>query len=252
MQPIDLIQVVAVIAAVLVYYGLVVQRVGDYPARVLLRVVMDRFQASKNYSADELDSVIRLSLAGVMQLLFCVVLLIMSDIEPRQLIPSHIDPVLIVYGIVLGVGEAALGSFLGYVGIRTAMQFVPARVPPDVSTWMLMAKGGWIRFYLKTAAVAPLWLALAIGSLYVAFEEIVFRGVLINALLDAGALVALGVSAVLFVAVQAFNMPSWQTAMFPMFGALVMGLVHGSLYLAVPDLVPLMIAHIVAFTVAVI
>lgn len=245
-------QVLVVVAAVLVYYGLVVQRVGDYPARALLRVVTDRFDAARNYSADQLDSMVRLSLAGVMQLIFCCVLILIGGLAPGDLVAGHVRPVLLLYGIMLGIGEAALGSFLGYVGMRTAMQVAPARVPADVSAWMTMAKGGWLRYYLKTAEAASIWFALGVASLYVVVEEIVFRGVLINVLDDAGAVVALGVSAALFVAVQAFNMPSWQTAMFPMLGALVMGLVHGSLYLAVPALLPLMIAHLVAFLAAVV
>ena len=55
----------------------------------------------------------------------------------------------------------------------------------------------------------------------------------------------------LFIAVQVFNMPSWHSAMFAVLGALVIGLVHGGLYLAVPNLLPLIIAHMVTFAVSV-
>jgi len=35
--------------------------------------------------------------------------------------------------------------------------------------------------------------------------------------------------------------------MFPVIGALVIGIVHGALFLAEPDIVPLIVAHLVFF-----
>lgn len=67
---------------------------------------------------------------------------------------------------------------------------------------------------------------------------------------DAGMGVALAASVTLFVGIQVFNMPSWRAAMFPVLGALVVGVVHGALYLAVPDITPLIVAHFVLFMVA--
>jgi hypothetical protein len=72
----------AVIFAVLMFYGLIIQGIGDYPARLLLRVTTDRFQVAQRYSTDELDSILRLSIAGLMQLAFCGVLIILSGIKP--------------------------------------------------------------------------------------------------------------------------------------------------------------------------
>ena len=245
------VRAVLVVLAVLAYYGLFVQRVGDPLARLVFARVLDRLPTASSYAADELDSIVRMTMAGVMQLGFCAAMIVLAGIEPRQLVPGRVDPVLALYGVLLGIGEAALGSYLGYVGMRTAMSVAPARVPREIGAWLTMSKGGWVRLYMKTAAAAPAWLAISAAVLYVAVEEVVFRGVLITTLHDAGAAVALGVSVGLFVAVQVFNMPSWHGAMFPVLGALVIGLVHGAVYLAVPDLLPLIVAHLVAFGLAI-
>jgi membrane protease YdiL (CAAX protease family) len=245
------IRAVLVVLAVLAYYGLVVQRVGDSWVRLVFPRVMDRLPTASSYSADELESIVRMSMAGVMQLAFCAAIILLGGIELQQLFSGRVDPVLVVYGVLLGIGEAALGSYLGYVGMQTAMKVAPARVPGQVSAWLTMSKGGWVRLYMKTAAAAPAWLAILTAVLYISVEEVVFRGVLITSLDGAGAAVALGVSTGLFVVVQVFNMPSWHGAMFPVLGALVIGLVHGAVYLAVPDLLPLIVAHLVAFGLAI-
>jgi membrane protease YdiL (CAAX protease family) len=96
-----------------------------------------------------------------------------------------------------------------------------------------------------TIRVAPQWFALFIIGLYVAGEEIVFRGVLVNMLRPAGALLAVAVPTAVFAGVQMFHMPTARAAIFPVAGALVVGTVHGIIYLLVPALLPLMLAHAV-------
>lgn len=66
-----------------------------------------------------------------------------------------------------------------------------------------------------------------------------------------GFAIAFTASLVLFVAMQVFFMASWRAAMFPVVGALVMGVVHGLLAWRVPHLLPLVVAHIVFFLFAV-
>jgi hypothetical protein len=60
----------------------------------------------------------------------------------------------------------------------------------------------------------------------------------------------LDVSVALFTAAQVFRMPSWRSAMFPALGARTLGVVDGLLFLAVPTILPLIVAHIVFFLVA--
>lgn len=103
------------------------------------------------------------------------------------------------------------------------------------------------------AARAAHWsLAGALITLQVTMEEVVFRGVMISFLQQpVGAVAAAAISGALFAVMQAFHMPTWKSAMFPVIGALVMGLVHGWLLLATGLLVPLIVAHIVFFVFAV-
>jgi CBS-domain-containing membrane protein len=74
---------------------------------------------------------------------------------------------------------------------------------------------------------------------------------LINYFRPAGAGLALGIAAFFFLLVQTFHMPSWRAALFPVIGATVLSVVHGSLFLAVPDILPLIVAHIVFFFTAI-
>jgi hypothetical protein len=71
--------------------------------------------------------------------------------------------------------------------------------------------------------------------------------VVVDLLRPAGPGWAVGVSVALFVAVQAFSMPGWRAAMFPMVGAAVLGVVHGVIYWRVPALLPLMVGHLAYF-----
>lgn len=101
--------------------------------------------------------------------------------------------------------------------------------------------------FAATVAAAPPWFSLASVSLYVAGEEIVFRAIVIDAAAGAGAVAAVALSLVLFVVVQAFNMPSVRAATFPIVGAVVVGLVHGVLFWQTYDVLPLIVAHVTFF-----
>ncbi|MBV9786968.1 MAG: CPBP family intramembrane metalloprotease [Chloroflexi bacterium] len=245
------VRLVGIVIAVLVYYGLVVKHVGDWLAHLLLERVNDHLALARRYSVDELDSMIRLVLAGMMQLMFCVALIAISGMSAGTLLRDSFQPILLVYGVLLGVGEAALGSFLGHIGMRTAMLVAPNHVPSQIGEWLVASKGGWMRLYLRTAEAAPAPLVLLSTVLYVSVEEIVFRGVLLSFSAGVGAVVACTLSVALFVLVQIFHMPSWQSAMFPVLGALLVGLVHAPLYLVVPNLLPLIVAHAVLFLMAI-
>jgi membrane protease YdiL (CAAX protease family) len=234
--------------AVLAYYSVVVKRVGDALARAALGALLQRSSA-RSYTATELDGVVRLALAGLMQLAFCFVMLAVSGVTAADLLPDAFRPMLLVYGLFVGIGEAALATHVANVGMRVAMQLPGTASPSETEEWLAMARGGWMRFYIKTVEVAPIPLVAGVTVLYISVEEIVFRGLVINAFDHGGAVIALAASVLLFTTVQLFHMPSWQSAMFAMLGALTVGIVHGLLYLAVPDLTPLIVAHVVLFLV---
>jgi hypothetical protein len=52
------------------------------------------------------------------------------------------------------------------------------------------------------------------------------------------------------VAAQVFSTPSFWVAVFPASAAVVVGVAHALLYLAVPDVIPLIVAHWVMFGMA--
>jgi membrane protease YdiL (CAAX protease family) len=145
----------------------------------------------------------------------------------------------------LGVGELAVASLLGHAAIRAAMSLFGEDVPADFRSWLTLARGGWMRYYLRTAEIAPLPLAVALSVLFITGEEILFRSILIACFRDLGSGVAVLASSSAFALAQIFHMPSWHAAMFPVLGGVLLGLVHGALFAADPDIAPLVVAHAV-------
>ncbi|GGK75201.1 hypothetical protein Sme01_50800 [Sphaerisporangium melleum] len=117
--------------------------------------------------------------------------------------------------------------------------------------WLGLSRGGWIRHHLKTMEVVSLPLALTLTAVQVGSEEVVFRGLALTWLRDAGPVLAIALSCLLFTVMQVFLMSSWRAAMFPVVGAIVMGLTHSVLYWNYPILIPLMVAHVTFFLFAV-
>jgi CAAX prenyl protease-like protein len=242
---------VSFVFVVLAYYYAVVGLAGAFWSRRLLRLASDHFSFSTGYATDELDKTVRLVVAALMQVLFCVGLVFLTGVPLAAMMWDPVDPVLLVFAVPLGIGEAAFGSFLGEVAMRAAMQLAPSRVPAETSAWLALLKGGWMNLFVRAAESAPLPLVISLTILYVGVEEIVFRGIALTVFAPLGPLAAFTLALGLFVSVQCFHMPSWESALFPVVGALVLGTVHGLLFLAVPQLLPLMVAHAVFLLVAI-
>lgn len=234
-------------AAIILYYRLVVGRLGP-----LSRRLPDVLRLGRHRPLRDVSAALNLPVAALAQALFCLALLRITGVELWPLLTSGLRPVLVLYGVLLGVGEMAVATFF----CRAALQTVGRRArTPELSArggWDVVARGGWMRYHLKTVEVTPLPLAAFSVLLYVSVEEIVFRGVLLQYLSPGGAALSLLASVLLFVMVQAFHMPDWRAAMFPIIGAIVLGVVHAALFLAVPTIVPLIVAHLVFFFSAVI
>jgi membrane protease YdiL (CAAX protease family) len=231
---------------VLVYYRIVVVRLGALCGHFFNIPSLER-----RYPARELNRAMRLVFAGILQMLFALILMVITRAEPHQFILNGFRPTLLIYGAFLGLGEMALASFICHVAIQTAMSVAPAAGPRELRGWFAILKGGWMQSYFKTMELAPLPWAVAVVVLYVSFEELIFRAVLINYFRPAGAGLALGIAAFFFLMVQTFHMPSWRAALFPVIGATVLSVVHGSLFLAVPNILPLIVAHFVFFFAAI-
>jgi membrane protease YdiL (CAAX protease family) len=182
---------------------------------------------------------------------FIAVLVAATPVSVSGLGPRGWDLRLVPLGVLLGVGEAGLASQLALLASRVAELWRPGRTPVTVEGWLSVSRGGWIRYYLRTAEAAPVWLLVAASALYVSGEEIVFRGIVISCLAGLPTPLAVTVSVLLFALVQVFYTPGWQTALFPVIGAVVVGIVHGSLFVMVPDLTPLIVAHLSMFLIMV-
>jgi Type II CAAX prenyl endopeptidase Rce1-like len=82
---------------------------------------------------------------------------------------------------------------------------------------------------------------------YITFEELIFRMVVLQTLVQLGPGLSLIISVVLFASIQVFHTPGWRPAIFPEGGALVIGLVNGTMFIAVCTVTPLVLAHTAFF-----
>jgi hypothetical protein len=237
---------IAVAAVVLFYWGfyrlLARRRIYD-----VLRGPLRRLRLTRRFSLDEISQVFHLLVTGASQLLFFLLLSFLLGVDLRRLLFRPFPPILLLYGALLGVVLAGISSFLSQVAMKAAEALFPARVPASGDEWLSLVRGGWMRLYIKTTRHASLPLAVASILLYIGVEELVFRGVLVTALLPLGKTAAVLVAGALFVAVQAFHMPSFTSAMFPMIGAAMVALCHGFLFVQTGHVIPLIVAHAVFF-----
>jgi Type II CAAX prenyl endopeptidase Rce1-like len=235
---------------ILGYYGKVVRLVGEPLARRFVAAMVNGSALTRRWSVADVDGVVRLLLSGALQLSFLTTLVIALPVAVDDLLPASWDVWLMLLGVPLGIAEAALATYVAYLGSRFAGLVRRGGAPTTIEGWLSVARGGWIRYYLRTAEVAPRWLLVFATTLYVAGEELIFRGVV---LADRGLppAIAVAISVVLFAAAQVFYTPGWRTALFPVLGAIVLGIVHGCLFVTVPDVTPLIVAHVTMFLVTV-
>lgn len=240
---------VAVGLTVLLFYGFfyrgVVARWGS-----IVRWMLRPLRLDSAYPVRHVEAVGKLTAAAVAQLLFAVALIFAFDVRPDDFLGTH--PALLPAAAVLGIGELALTSLLCTVVVEFVTVTRGSARGTARRDWSTQSRAGWMSYFLLTVRTAPPAVALACIGLYVGVEELVFRGVLIPTFLHAetGGTFAVAASTTLFVAVQALAMPSRRAALFPMVGAAVIGVVHGILFLYVPDVIPLAVAHITYFTAA--
>src|SRR5208282_3344638 len=174
------VQVALLAALVAVYYGAVLRVVGEPLARRVLNVVAEKSAWVRTWSLADADAVSRLVLAGLMQAAFLVALIVIFPVSWGKILPQRVDLVLILLGVVLGVAEAALGTQLAFLASRVVDAAQRHGQPMSLEAWLTVARGGWMRYYLRSAAAAPRPLLIAATGLYVVGEELVFRGVVLG------------------------------------------------------------------------
>ncbi|MDF0602555.1 hypothetical protein P1J78_17590 [Psychromarinibacter sp. C21-152] len=231
-------------AAVLViaYYRYLNPRipaVGTYLAR--------RGRLTARHSVSAASAMISMVLVGLAHVAFGIGLVILLRIPVAELGLGPFPPVLALYGVLLGIGLSGAASLICRTAMAVAESVAPRRVPGSMEGWLTLARGGWMRHYLHNIRALPLPVAVLTIGLQIGAEEFVFRAVMVNFFLPGGALFAVLAAAALFTLIQIFQMPNALSALFPVIGALAMGLVHGALFLHVPYLWPLIIAHLTFF-----
>lgn len=224
------------------FYRTVVKRWGRF-----VQPLLDRSSLATRYPVRSVEAVGKLAAATVAQVLFALLLMMLTGTSPRSVTGSRFHVDLILLGAGVGLGELALSSLLCTTAVNLVLLATSDATTSRVSEWLVEGRGGWMSLFSATSRTAPTWLTVLILCLYVTVEEFIFRGILIEVLRGAGMAWAVAVSTALFVTVQSFNMPSARAAIFPMLGAFVVGVTHGILFWSVPDILPLMVAHLTFF-----
>jgi len=213
----------------------------------LSRIVAHRVPWTTKHPFLDVEHSIRCILVSLLQLGFCIVLIAISGASLSQLGFRTFRPGLLVFGMVLGLGEMGLSSFLCFVAMRAIRALAPANVPQKDDDWLALLQAGWVRQIKKMFQIAPPMVAGSTIILYIAVEEIIFRSVLISAALSLGPVASVATSTVFFALIQTFHMPSWRSGLFPVIGALVVGPIHGTLFFQTQEIWPLIGAHVTMF-----
>jgi len=196
----------------------------------------------ERYPTRDVYAAVRLFGAACVQALFFCVLLYSFAVRMPLSIIQELDPLIAGLSIPLGIAEMSVATLFGYSAMRT-VHLVDTVAGRHSTAWSGVAKGGWIQMYFKTIDVLPHPLGGIVVLSYIAFEECIFRGIVIDVMLPAGPYAAVIGSTVLFALYQMFHTPGWRTALFPMLGASVVGIVHGLLYIVWRHIGPLIVAH---------
>jgi membrane protease YdiL (CAAX protease family) len=235
------------VAFIIAFYQYVKSYLIRYAGKIALKLKISQF-----HPYETSKGVVELPAIVFLHLLFCLLFMKVTHVTFEDLgLTKKIDVLSIIEGILLGIGVMGTASLIGRLYIEWLRYLFPNRYPSDIKNWLAMARSGWIRHYFHTLEVLPIWIALSVTLGQVCAEEIVFRGILINYFLPQGKIIALTIATLLFMYMQIFQMPNRLSSAFPVIGAFVMGTVGGILYLHSHNLLPLIIAHITFFTVAV-
>ncbi|MHB1949119.1 MAG: CPBP family intramembrane glutamic endopeptidase [Gammaproteobacteria bacterium] len=209
-------------------------------------------QITRYYSFEMAKGVIELPIIVVAHVGFAFFLVAILGFSPSHIgLMQPSSWLLIPLGALLGVGMMGLSSLLCRSVIEILRQLRMPNHPYEVKDWLIMVRSGWLRHHLQTLEIMPIPLALIITLGQVCGEEMVFRGALLHYFLPHGPWVAILISTILFMCMQIFHMPSLLSSLFSMIGAMVIGVVDGIVYLHVSNLIPLIVAHITFFAVAV-
>jgi len=126
------------------YYSVVDSRITALSKPLLLVMWMPRA-----YSYREGRSLWRLGLASSAQLVFLSCLVVLTGVGASHAFQAPLRSIHLIYGVLLGIGEMGLSSFLCHVVVKAIMTLAPSWGPNSMQEWITIARGGWMREYLN-------------------------------------------------------------------------------------------------------
>lgn len=241
----DIARAFLVVVAVVSYYRFALPRFGD-----LARAIVPHLGLTRNAAPVDIERAVRLGLATVSQGLVLVLLAVVLGLPLGSYFPARASLLLVPYGVAVGIGELALSSVLAGIAVQLLMATGSGPRESGIQSYLSMGRGGWIAEYRKAVELLPTAVATVVIVGYVTGEELMFRVVVLSCFIGWGTAAALVASTAIFAAVQTFGMASRRAALFPILGAGLIGVVNGALLLATHAIVPLVVAHLVFFAVA--
>lgn len=202
---------------------------------------------TKYFPKHDIEGTIELILIAISHMFFCILLILVIPITWPTISLSWPEiPSYFIYGILLGIGCMGISGLICKIVIQLISIF-SKNYCYDLKKWLTISRGGWIKHHLQSIEILPIYFSLAVLAIQVGSEEIIFRGVLLNYFMEFSMGISFVTALTLFIIMQMFLMNRWEAALFPMIGAAVMGIAHSILYLQVPLLWPLIVAHITFF-----
>jgi membrane protease YdiL (CAAX protease family) len=228
------------IATVLVvlYYGFFKNCLRS-PAYTVARLL----RLTKNYNVEEAKGAVGFILVvmthSVFAMLLCLGLKVSwIDLGLGKLVFTHL-----ILGGLLGVGMAGTSAIFSMLMVKLAAYL--SHYSEDQI--FLSLSSGWLKSYEYVRRLIPQFFSLPLIILQLGCEELVFRSVFLHYFFVFGSTVAILMAALLFTLMQLFQMPTLRSCLFPMIGAILMGFVHGYLFLVTQSLWPLILSHSVFF-----
>jgi len=189
---------------------------------------------------------IELAIVAVCHVIFCVSLLFIFKVDIRAV---FLDVTVsdCFYGVLIGIGIVGVSILCCTLAIKIIETVAKDKAPNTLDGWFAISHAGWVRHHKHTIKILPVFFSLLIITLQIGSEETIFRCVLLHQFSPLGMQKAFFIATLLFVYMQTFHMPSLLSAMFPIIGATIMGIVHGLLYIDHPSMVPLILSHLTFF-----
>lgn len=235
-----------IIVVVVIYYKYVLNVFRNTIILKIASIARQIFGTFRRISVADLENLITMACSVVLQIGLLLLLAALTSFEIKQLMPQTFELSIMLYAVGLGIGEMALASFLSMTAMKALISLSPSS-PRRMDDWIALVNSGWMRLFMRSMQLLPRHLSLLIIIPYIAIEELIYRGLVMSVFQPAGDGIAVAASVAIFSGYQVINMPSWRSAMFPFIGAFTMGIIHGVLFVLMPNVWPLVVAHVVFF-----